>query len=90
MAAAPRRCCNSLIINDLQTKCTKPHLFSCFFRGTCYTTGMKDKESKFRWVEVLEDDCSWEYLEVLVDGVWRMAWPMFGTEDEKEIEKKLK
>jgi hypothetical protein len=51
---------------------------------------MKDKESKFRWVEVLEDDCSWEYLEVLVDGVWRMARPMFGTEDEKEIEKKLK
>src|SRR5210317_2284821 len=44
MASAPPRRCNSLIIKDLQTKCTKPHLFSCFFWGICYTTGMKDKE----------------------------------------------
>lgn len=54
---------------------------------------MKEKEApQFRWDEVLEDDCSWEYLEVSTDGgkTWSMAKPKFGTEDEEKIKEMLK
>ncbi|MDB4314518.1 hypothetical protein N9955_00665 [bacterium] len=51
----------------------------------------KAKTVEFKWEEVLEDDCSWEFLAVRIDGgKWRMAKPLFGTEDEKEILEKLK
>ena len=51
---------------------------------------MKEKENIFEWVEVLEDDCSWEYLLVNVNGEWKMAKPLFGTQDEEKILEMLK
>lgn len=55
-----------------------------------YNGAMKEKENIFKWVEVLEDDCSWEYLLVNVNGEWKMAKPFFGTQDEEKILEILK
>jgi hypothetical protein len=53
MASAPRRCCNSLIINDLwrEKKVLKSENKSCVFREICHTTVMKDQEN----LQVMQD-----------------------------------